>query len=87
MLDTTGLTPTSSKQKLPWREPALTFLWLRADGPIVSAYKIEDKLDVVASCGPDDHVLALRQVQFPRRQEVMVVDDLEQARRALTGDE
>lgn len=87
MFDTGQLAPTSSKERLRWRDPRLTFIWLRADGRVVVASTTADKLNAVRSCGLDDCVLAARQVQFPHRVDVMVVDDLAKARRALAGED
>ena len=83
MLDTSRLTPTSTKPNLRWRETALTFVWLPAEGPVEVAYKLEDKRRVVASCGAGDRILAVRQRQYPTRHEVLVVDDVEAVRLAL----
>jgi hypothetical protein len=86
MFDTTQLTSTSSKRGLRWRDPSLTFIWLRADGPIVSAYTVADKSHVLDSCAENDRILAVRRLTFPTHQEVMVIDDLGEVRRSLDGD-
>jgi hypothetical protein len=83
MLDTSQLARTSSKRGLRWRDPALTFIWLREGDPIVAAHKIEDKRAALSSCAAEDRILAVRQVRYPLRVEVMVIDDLSEARRAL----
>lgn len=85
MFDTSGLTPTSTKRTIRWRDTALTFVWLRADGRVVVAFNIADKLEAVQSCGREDRILAVRSVKFPAHQEVLVVDDLDAARDALEG--
>jgi hypothetical protein len=85
VFDTSQLTPTSSKQGLRWRDTALTLVWVRAEGPIEVAHKLADKRTMVEACGPEDRLLAVRYVQFPPRQEVMVVDDRERAREALAA--
>lgn len=54
---------------------------------MVVAHKIADKLEVLASRSPEEVVLAIRQVQYPTRQEVMVVDDVATALAALRGQE
>jgi hypothetical protein len=82
--DTSRLTRTSEKRSVPWRDTKLTFIWLRAEGPIVSAYKIVDKRHVFENLRQGDQVLAVRQQQYPTHQEVMVIDDLDAARQALT---
>jgi hypothetical protein len=87
MYDVSQLTPTSEKPALNWRDTSLTFVWLRAKAPIEVAYKIEDKRRVVASCSAADRILVVRQVRYPTRQEVMAIDDLEAARRALDADD
>jgi hypothetical protein len=81
--DTSALIRTSEKRSIPWRETKLTFILLRADAPIVSAYTVADKRAMLASLLEDDQVLAVRQIQYPQHQEVMVIDDLDAARRAL----
>lgn len=68
---------------VPWRDTKLTLIWLRADAPITAAYTIADKRAMLASLEGDDQLLAVRQVQYPQHQEVMVVDDLDVARQAL----
>jgi hypothetical protein len=83
MFDVSQLARTSAKSKLPWREPRMTFIWLRADGPIVAAHTVDEKRRMIAACAEADCVLAVRQVQYPVRQEVMVIDDLAEARRAF----
>jgi hypothetical protein len=84
MLDTDHLTKASTKSSLRWRDTGLTFIWIPEAGPIVSAHKIADKLDIVDRCSADDCVLAVRQVQYPRRQEVLVIDQLDVVRQALS---
>ena len=81
--NTSYLTPTSSKSKLKWREPKLTFILVGADGVFRSAHTTEDKLRLLDAYEEHDCLLAVRQVQFPLHQEVMVVDTLDQARLAL----
>jgi hypothetical protein len=71
MYDVSHLTPTSEKRDLKWRDSSLTFVWLRAEAPIEVAYKIEDKRRVVGSCSAADSILAVRQLLYPTRQEVM----------------
>jgi hypothetical protein len=85
MFDTAELTPTSAKRGLRWRDTSLTFIWLRAGGPIAAAHTIADKLKVISECGRDDRVLAVRQKSYPTRQEVMVIDDFSPVRDALQG--
>lgn len=87
MFDTTQLTRTTSKKNLKWRDPSLTFIWLRANGPIVAAHIIADKIHLLTSCGDDDAVLAVRKVGYPTHQEVMVVDDMSAALLTLRGDD
>jgi hypothetical protein len=84
MLDTSQLTKASTKSGLRWRDTGLTFIWVREDGPIVSAHKIADKLSMIEECGADDCVLAVRQVQYPTRQQVLVIDQFDVVRRALS---
>jgi hypothetical protein len=86
MYDVSQLTPTSQK-RLNWRDTSLTFVWLRADAPIEVACKIEHKRRVVGSCSAADRILAVRQLRYPTRQDVMAIDDLEAARRALDADD
>lgn len=83
--DTTELTPTSDKRGLRWRDTALTLIWLRDRGPITVAHTIADKLEAVTECGKKDRILAVRQVQYPMRQEVMVVDNLAEVEAMLRG--
>jgi hypothetical protein len=83
-VETSSLSPASDKKNLRWRETALTLMWLRSDGPVEVAHTLADKRRIVASCRASDRVLALRAVQFPPRQEVLVVDDIESVRVALT---
>jgi hypothetical protein len=82
--DTSGLSRTSTKRELPWRETSLTFIRISADARIQVAHTIADKrlmLDALRSV--EDCLLAVRQARYPMRQDVMVVDDAEPARRAL----
>ncbi len=83
MFDTTALPTTSSKTDLDWRKTRLGFLLLSADGPIVQAHQLADKRDLVNRCRPEDRLLAIRPMRFPDRPEVLLVDDLDAARKAL----
>jgi hypothetical protein len=75
--------PTSTKANLRWRDTSLTFVCLRRDGALEVAHTVADKAALITAVGPEDCVLAVRQVQYPTRQEVMVVDDLAAPREAL----
>jgi hypothetical protein len=87
MYDISQLTPTSEKRNLNWRDTSLTFICLRAEEPTEVACTIEDKRRVVASCSAADRILAVRQLRYRTRQDVMAIDDLEAARRALDTDD
>jgi hypothetical protein len=85
MFDTSGLTPASTKANLRWRDTSLTFIWLRDGAPIEAAHRLEDKRRVVSECSSEERILAVRPVQYPNRQQVLVVDDLEAVRQALAS--
>ncbi len=85
MFDTSSLQPASAKSNLHWRDPSLTLLWLRVDGPIEVAHLLNDKRRLLSSCGADDQILAIRQVPYPNRQQVLVIDDLDAVRGELGG--
>lgn len=76
MFDTTQLTRSSSKMNLRWRDPSLTLILLSEKRPICVAHLIADKIDLLTDCSGEDVVLAVRQVNYPMRQEVMVVDEI-----------
>jgi hypothetical protein len=50
---------------------------------VAVAHTIEDKRQILTEARDSDDLLALRQVQYPTRQEVMVIDDREAPRQAL----
>jgi hypothetical protein len=50
----------------------------------VSVYTIGEKLDLLAKRRQQDQILAVRQVQYPIHQEVMVIDDPDAAYQALS---
>lgn len=75
---------TSEKRSLPWRDTRLTFIGLLASGTILPAYTLADKRELLEAIREGDRLLAVRQVQYPPRQEVMLVDDLDQARVGLS---
>lgn len=81
--DTSNLAPTSSKVRLRWRDTSLTFIRLGADGVLEVAHTIVGKALMLEALQRGDCLLAVRQVQYPTRQEVMVVDDVARARQAL----
>lgn len=83
VFDASALPRTSDKTSLRWRETTLTFVCIRADGRIETAYTLVAKTAMLQSLASDDCLLAARQVQYPTRQEVMVVDDLPSVREAL----
>jgi hypothetical protein len=83
MLDTTQLARTSEKRNLRWRDTKLTLIWLRRSGPVVVAHTVADKRMMLSEAADGDDVLAVRQVQYPTRQEVMVIDDRASVREAL----
>lgn len=81
--DASKLIRTSEKRAVPWRDTRLTFIWLRSNGPISSAYTIADKRQILENALAEDLVLAVREVRFPQHQEVMVIDEIDTARAAL----
>jgi hypothetical protein len=83
MYDTSGLSTTTSKKNLPWRETRLGFLLIGSEGRITTAHRLDEKRELLNRCTPEDRLLAIRMQQFPPRPEVLVVDDLEPARDAL----
>jgi len=56
---------------------------LPADRPIVQAHQLADKRILVDKCGPEDRLLAIRPMRFPDRPELLLVDDVDAARKAL----
>jgi hypothetical protein len=83
MYDTSALSTTSSKNKLPWRETRLGFLLVGADGRITQAHTLDEKRALLNLCTANDRLLAIRMQQYPPRPEVLAVDDLDAARDAL----
>jgi hypothetical protein len=71
----------SEKRNLRWRDTSLALIWLPTDGPVVVAHTIADKRKMLWDATDADDVLAVRQVQYPTRQEVLVVDDRDSARK------
>jgi hypothetical protein len=84
MLDARQLPTTSSKKNLPWRETRLGFLLVQTDGPLVHVHRLADKRELLELCGPEDRLLAIRMQQYPPRPEVLLVDDFDAARQALS---
>jgi hypothetical protein len=83
MSDASELPTTSSKKTLPWRETGLGFLLLGADGSLAQAHRLDDKRALLERCGAGDRLLAIRMQQYPRRPEVLLVDDLDAVRQIL----
>jgi hypothetical protein len=83
VIDASRLPATSTKKPLPWRETRVAILRVAANGQIDQANTLQQKRALVASCAPEDCLLAVRMLQFPNRPEVLVVDDLEPVRAAL----
>jgi hypothetical protein len=76
------LTRTSEKPQIPWREPRVALVLLRAEGRAEQSHVITEKLRLVEACGPKDHLLAVwMQLRHPV---VLWVDDLEAPRAELS---
>jgi hypothetical protein len=81
MIDASRLEAISTEKPLPWRGTRVALLRIAVSGQIDQANTLDQKRALVASCTPEDCLLAVRMLQF--RPEILVVDDLEPVRAAL----
>jgi hypothetical protein len=83
MFDASALPATTTKARIRWRATDVTLIRLGADGVATPAYLLDDKRLLVDRCSGEDLLLLVRPLKVPPRLEVLVVDDLDQARSAL----
>ena len=79
--DASGLRPASAIRKLPWLAPSVALLHINVSGVVAQASTPPQKRRLLDDATARDLVLVAWRGQWG--QEILLVDDLRQARRAV----